>query len=219
MKKTILITGLLLLTILLFGCASNKIKPIAPTKNGKLHGTFKDFDINTGKLTYKAEYINGKKNGQVYTYTREGRLWMQESYVNDVKNGLVKYWDWLNFKKRTTYLSRTETYVNGIKSGPFTRYKKDGSVANVTEYVNGQPKNIKAMQKKWDADTKALLNSSSGKITASERNARTKRACEYAKKHINTPAVLTDNTSYRRNKFQEAVMVCKYGWSKGNGYF
>ena len=54
----------------------------------------KEYSINSDKLIFEGEYLNGKRNGKGKEYYRNGKLLFEGEYLNGKRNGKGKeYYD------------------------------------------------------------------------------------------------------------------------------
>jgi antitoxin component YwqK of YwqJK toxin-antitoxin module len=108
-------------------------------ENGHLksEGNRKDFELDSlwkfynedGVLIVEIYYRNGKKNGIKSTYLDKEII--RENFVNDVKEGLTKYY----FPDGT--LKSEIPFVKGLEQGIGKEYNANGDVITITEYKRG----------------------------------------------------------------------------------
>ena len=53
----------------------------------------KEYNRDNEKLILEGEYLNGKKNGKIKEYEKDGNLILEGEYLNDEKNGFFKEYD------------------------------------------------------------------------------------------------------------------------------
>ena len=132
------------------------------TSKGIKHGSEEVYYVN-GKLAYKVNYINGKRDGFLRWHETDGHLikethfkmgkqhgWekvyfpngtLQHSvkFVNDKREGYLKeYYD-------TAVLANSVKFVKGKREGPYKRYHDNGKLMSEVLYVH----NFKEGQEKW----------------------------------------------------------------------
>jgi antitoxin component YwqK of YwqJK toxin-antitoxin module len=100
-------------------------------KNGELNGVVLQYYPN-GRLRSRSNYINGKAQGLFEEFNSEGKKTSEYSMSNDVKNGILKYFE----NGRPEY---TATYRNDSLNGQFTRYYYSNDTVVLSEsgkYIN-----------------------------------------------------------------------------------
>jgi antitoxin component YwqK of YwqJK toxin-antitoxin module len=76
-------------------------KDITPkNKQGRGHGYFESYYPN-GLLSFKGNFINGKKDGCWESYSLGGQLWYRGKFINGKVGGL---WIWNGYKTIKFYL-------------------------------------------------------------------------------------------------------------------
>jgi len=132
------------------------------TAEGVKHGLEKAY-YNTGDLAFTVNNIDGKRDGAMDWYDREGKhleriyfkmgkrdgnnkifyadgkLRIEVNYVNDEKEGLEKYYF------STGKLASEVKYVHGKKEGVQKEYNEDGTRNNEVTYKHG----YKEGEKRW----------------------------------------------------------------------
>jgi len=118
---------------------------------------------NTGDIAFTVTNVNGKREGAMDWYDREGKhlemihfqkglrhglniifyangeLRIEVNYINDNKEGVEKYYF------NTGKLASEVTYKNGRKEGLQKEYNEDGTLNNDVMYVHG----YKEGKKRW----------------------------------------------------------------------
>ncbi|BCL75792.1 hypothetical protein JHS3_15280 [Jeongeupia sp. HS-3] len=56
-------------------------------------GSIERYDEHTGKLRFKADFVAGRMEGEVFSYDSEGRLLQRQQVKNGLAEGLVKQFD------------------------------------------------------------------------------------------------------------------------------
>ncbi len=197
-------------------------------KNGKKDGICKIYDIDSKDFTLKnwfryksaeVPYRNGVINGKIKKYVFESyytkKIYLREekSMKNGKLHGAWKTWSVFDSK---LHLKSITNYKNGFKDGAEikygwingstklgvqrkTRYKNGVEVGPNVDYLNG-------------GKTIYFDKASVQRRTAQKKEKSkgiTKNACRYVKNYGNS-------LSSDQKKFQEAIFVCKYGWSEGD---
>ena len=98
-------------------------------KNGELVGTIKEF-YETG---YKYREID-VKTLKAKVYTRDSLSYYKGTYDNNkfIRNGIWEDWSIKYNFKRFAW-----TFVNDYKTGPYTAFRKNGSIEATGHYING----------------------------------------------------------------------------------
>ena len=88
----------------------------------------------TGKVTgqKKGNVQNGKKEGEWFFFTTNGKLWEKGIYKNGVLEG-----EWVSYHDNGG-LYKKGTYKNGEKVGEWVLYGKDGRIWMKKPYKNGE---------------------------------------------------------------------------------
>jgi len=146
------------------GVVKNKIEykdgTRTETKEGIKHGLEKSY-YNTGEIAFTVNNIDGKRDGAMDWYDREGKhlerihykmgkrsgnnkiyyndstLRIEVNYKNDQKEGLEKFYF------STGELASEVNYVHGKKEGIQKEYNQDGSLNNTVTYKHGYKEGIK----------------------------------------------------------------------------
>ena len=176
MKKTLLITLALMGTSALHaelftehfkdGVVKSQIEYKDGTRSDKTEGTKHGLEkvyYNSGELAFKVMNIDGKRDGAMDWYDREGHhlevihykmgqrhgnnkiffedgtLRIEVNYIDDHKEGLEKYYF------STGKLASAVNFVHGKKEGLQKEYNKDGSLNNDVMYKHG----YKEGEKHW----------------------------------------------------------------------
>lgn len=132
------------------------------TNEGVKHGLEKVY-YNTGELAFKVNNIDGKRNGAMDWYDREGnhlevihyqngkrhginktffangKLRIEVNYIDDQKEGPEKYYF------STGELASEVTFIHGKKEGLQKEYNENGTLNNEVMYKNG----YKEGEKRW----------------------------------------------------------------------
>ena len=124
---------------------SGKYKIIG--KNGKV----KEFIINTDKLIFEGEYLNGKRNGIGKEFYGDGKLKYEGEYLNGKrwngkgynKNGIMEFQLKDGKGEGKEYNNNDELefegeYINGERSGKGKEYDCLGELIYEGEYLNGK---------------------------------------------------------------------------------
>lgn len=115
---------------------------------------FSKYFYDTGELKKMIHFENDKESGVGYEYAKDGRVISEQEYsfgyirknekVNrydrqDRKTGLWKeYYEPLDGEEFTQYITRLEgRYIEGEKDGIFREYKRDGSLVELSKFVEG----------------------------------------------------------------------------------
>ena len=113
---------------------SNKIDNIDLVEGDGLY--YKEFtDVPfTGKVIgqKKGNVQNGKKEGEWFFFTTNGKLWEKGIYKNGVLEG-----EWVSYHDNGGVYKRG-TYRNGEKVGEWILYGKDGQIWMIQPYKNGE---------------------------------------------------------------------------------
>ena len=99
---------------------------------GGRNGKVKIYTLNTNKLIYEGDFLNGKKNGIGKDYWN-GKLEYEGGYLNGLKNGQGKYYDIFQFGKQLLYEGE---YLNDKKHGKGIEYESDRRYEG--EFSNGE---------------------------------------------------------------------------------
>lgn len=97
-------------------------------KNFDLDSTWKFYD-DAGKITMEITYLKGKKDGIRKTY-REDEI-IEESFKNDIKNGLTRYY-YLDGKYK-----KEVNFREGLEDGSAREFDKDGRIITLITYKKG----------------------------------------------------------------------------------
>ncbi|MDM5271857.1 toxin-antitoxin system YwqK family antitoxin [Sulfurovum sp. zt1-1] len=133
-----------------------------PTEEGIKEGMEKIYHDN-GKIAYTVNNIDGKRDGNLNWYDKEGNnievmpykmgkrhgtnklfysngtLKSEVNYINDKKEGIEKFYF------STGALAQESQYINDKKEGEEKEYYEDGSLQSIVTYKN----NYKEGTKKW----------------------------------------------------------------------
>lgn len=96
----------------------------------KRNGLWIFYSEYTGKLTTEETYNNDVKNGLSKTYYEDGKMYAETSYLNNKKNGLEK----LYFPNGT--LKQQTNYQNDIPTGRYKLFYENGKLEITGEYDN-----------------------------------------------------------------------------------
>lgn len=99
-------------------------------EKGKKKGEWNYF-YNTGSLSAKENFDNGKLTGLAKTYATDERLSSVLNYVNDTISGVYE-----NYEHGG--LSNVYHYKSGQLNGPNKSFYPDGSISKENFYINGQ---------------------------------------------------------------------------------
>jgi len=142
--------------------SANLIKNKSATTNvdkyKKTDGPYEKKDEN-GQIEQSGTYKNQKKQGAWKSF-ENGKLYLEENYIDDVKNGLeTKYSDdgGINYKMEfkdgkqngaeqffeNSKLKSNNTYLNGNKNGKCTSYYSEGGKYSEENYVDGKLEGLK----------------------------------------------------------------------------
>ena len=120
-------------------------------KIGDKNGIGKVYDLNTNKLRFEGEYINGKRHGKGKEYNYNGKLEFEGEYINGKRHGKGKEY-YINGKlifegdyKNGNKWNGKGYNINGdlkyeIKNGNgnIIEYYYDGKLLFEGEYINGE---------------------------------------------------------------------------------
>jgi len=144
------------------------------TSKGIKDGLEKTY-YNTGEVAYTVRNIDGKRNGAMDWYDRDGKhleriyfkmgkrdgnnkifyadgtLRIEVNYVNDQKEGVEKYYF------STGKLASEVKYVNGKKEGIQKEYNEDGTLNNEVSYKHGYKEGEKHWYDKKGKVVKTLM--------------------------------------------------------------
>jgi len=138
--------------------SKNKSSTTNVDKFKKADGPYEKKDEN-GQIEQSGTYKNQKKQG-LWKSFENGKLYLEENYVDDVKNGLeTKYNDdgGINYKIEfkagekngaeqlfeNSKLKSNNTYVSGKKNGKCTSYYSEGGKYSEENYVDGKLEGVK----------------------------------------------------------------------------
>ncbi len=80
----------------------------------------------------EADKPKEKKNGEIKSYFKNGKIKTRINYINDVKDGAaVTYYENGNIKL-------SMFYKNGVKDGPASYYYENGKIYRESNYVDGE---------------------------------------------------------------------------------
>ena len=99
-------------------------------KIGGKNGKGKEYTINTKKLIFEGEYLNGTRKGYVKEYNYDGNLIFDGEYLNGTRNGKGK--DYYN----NGNLRFEGEYLNGKRNGKGKEYNYNGNLIFEGEYLN-----------------------------------------------------------------------------------
>ncbi|MBS1635170.1 MAG: hypothetical protein JST26_04550 [Bacteroidetes bacterium] len=108
---------------------SGKIQLIVEYKKGELAGTIKEF-YETGAKFMEID----AKTLQAKIYSQDGISYYKGKYENTdfIMNGLWEDWNIKYNYKRFTW-----TFVDGYKTGPYTAFRKNGTIEATGHYIHG----------------------------------------------------------------------------------
>jgi antitoxin component YwqK of YwqJK toxin-antitoxin module len=118
--------------------------------NGKLSGLREVYKSQLhGSSNYHIEsresHLNGFRNGKSETFGDDGKLKESGNYLNDIKNGVWKYfrrYDSRTGKDFDNYLYKQETYKIGRLNGEVMEYYPNGNITMKVNYVEGNKRGI-----------------------------------------------------------------------------
>lgn len=91
----------------------------------------------SGQISRTYQIKNGQFQGEYLEYNKDGSLRYQSTYIDDNREGIVKYFD------KKGKLKREVNYVNGLLNGSYTKYYSNGKVKMKCNYVNDELHGIK----------------------------------------------------------------------------
>ena len=91
----------------------------------------REYILNTKRMIFEGEYLNGKRNGKGKEYYDDGKLKFEGEYLNGERNGKGKEYD------RDGELKFEGEYLNGKRNGKGKDYDYDGKLEFEGEYLNG----------------------------------------------------------------------------------
>lgn len=101
-------------------------------RNGKKEGVWNIY-YASGQLSQSENYKNGKLNGELVGFTRNGNV----LYRGQMKDG-SGYGEWLTFFYDSSQVSVRETYKDGKAYGLTYGYNKDGTLDYTVEVSHGK---------------------------------------------------------------------------------
>ena len=107
---------------------NGKVRSKIQFHNGVLVRTMYCYD-ESGQLTFRGNYIDGKLNGHSCTYFN-GLPYNISYFVNDKKSGKSIFFD------NNRNCVAIEVYDNGIKSGPAKFYNTGGNLIKEMQYID-----------------------------------------------------------------------------------
>lgn len=107
---------------------NGQLKTEGNRKNFMLDSTWR-FYSDSGQLILEINYLQGKKNGLRRTYQKKEIV--EENFVNDVKQGLQKWY------YSDGVLKKKVPFVDGREEGFGREYDHDGTVITLLEYKKG----------------------------------------------------------------------------------
>jgi len=107
---------------------NGQLKSEGNRKNFELDSLWKFYD-DSARLSVSIEYKNGRKNGIKTTYLPDG--FIQESYVNDMKEGNTNHF------YPDGKLKMFIPFMNGLEDGISKEFARDGTVITFIEYKKG----------------------------------------------------------------------------------
>ena len=132
-----------------------KKKLEVPIKEGKIHGTVREWAKN-GKKVYEATYQNGVQTGQEKQWYATGKKKLEISYVQGLAEGICTEWHKNGQKKSegqfvagkeeeehqwwytTGELDQQAFYKNGLAEGVIKNWYRNGQLRLETHYKNGK---------------------------------------------------------------------------------
>ncbi|MFL1484880.1 toxin-antitoxin system YwqK family antitoxin [Marinobacter sp. LN3S78] len=112
-----------------FGLNSNLIGEFN-NNAGKGHGKQKQWDPQTGNLTYSADMVNGKLDGVVRSWSPDGVLLVEAPMKNGLSHGVVTEWD-----PETGQKIAETTMAEGVRNGPAAKWDTEGNRIRSGTYV------------------------------------------------------------------------------------
>ncbi|MDY6800418.1 MAG: hypothetical protein SVU94_04255 [Bacteroidota bacterium] len=108
---------------------------IGKWEKGKLDSTWIFFN-HTGDTSKIINYLQGKKNGYVYSYypADDGKIQLQskELYLNDKRNGKAYHY------YRNGKLKKIISFVDDVKNGLAFTFDTDSNIISITRYRNNE---------------------------------------------------------------------------------
>ena len=114
-------------------------------KIGEKTGEGKEYILNTDKLIFEGEYINGKRNGKGKEYLEDGTLKFKGEYLNGKKDGKGEEY-YKNGK-----LKFEGEYKSGKRNGRGKEYYENGKKIFEGDYLYGKIWNGKGYDKNSEA--------------------------------------------------------------------
>jgi hypothetical protein len=100
------------------------------TKNGEEKDRYPN-----GALQMQGNYVNGKRDGNWFSWYNNGKPWSETSFDNGIKNGPTKTW------YENGQLRYTGQYKNDQKTGIWNFYEESGKQVKQIDYdKNGNSK-------------------------------------------------------------------------------
>lgn len=103
-------------------------------EQGQLHGLYKEYSQENGRILRKSQYQNGKKHGAEVLYFKDGleSVYAQSHYENGLKKG-----------QETIYYQAggvdvKQHYLNGILNGLHIKYSTEGDKTLEANYKDGK---------------------------------------------------------------------------------
>ena len=99
-----------------------------------INGKGKEYALNSNRLIFYGEYLNGKRNGKGEEYYNSNINYkcFEGEYLNGKRNGKGKEY----YKKNK--LKFEGEYLNGKKNGKGKEYSEDGKLTYDGEFLNGK---------------------------------------------------------------------------------
>lgn len=101
---------------------------------GQLHGLYKEYSKDNGRILRKSQYQNGKKHGAEVVYFKDGleSVYAQSHYDNGLKKG-----------QETIYYQAggvdvKQHYLNGVLNGLHIKYSSEGDKTLEANYKDGK---------------------------------------------------------------------------------
>ena len=108
--------------------------------NGKREGLYQYWDENGYKLL-ETSYLNGKENGLNREWHLNGKIWWEATFVNGKIEGIQQEW-WENGQKMIEC-----TFVAGKREGLYQRWDIDGSIIEISFFINDEEIEFKVLAK------------------------------------------------------------------------
>ncbi|MDR2905927.1 MAG: toxin-antitoxin system YwqK family antitoxin [Helicobacteraceae bacterium] len=102
-----------------------------------LNGVIREYDDKTGRLRYEIPYKNGKIEGVWKGFYKNGELWLEAQYKNNVREGIQK-----EYSLSTGELEFETSFKDDEMDGISKDYWSGGALQYIRTYKNGKQEGI-----------------------------------------------------------------------------